>query len=495
MTQIQINTDALNSARNFLTGSVEDGTAIHDTVIKPMALLVHIFQEQAAKTKAYLSVAEAQKLRDTLGEEYDEVIDSILSNWFVERKDGDPPKINVRLFFSSPPEILQFGRDTKICTFEGITFYPQESQTVFSTDFVGHLNPLGGTEKYSIDMALVGGGPAALTRNIYVTTPSFSVASNKFLYGEVRSVLNFGTIKEDTDVFIQRAQKAITTRELITDRAISTVLSDSVDEVEDIYIAGYGAQEQIRDLHTFGGVTVHTGNKSDIYVKTTLERVTVNYLIDDSGLIDLSGRDILRIFKVTDSEGVEQVFSISGSSESKVNSLHNSWFLSVPAMPHWSIVTVELVRAVSLQVADTYLNHPERRVTCYDPLVKEMYPIYMTGDVYIRIVPGAFIGLNEQSILTGVRDTAINYINALGSSDIFRVSSFISHLHEKHSEIDQIETPMSWNYEILNPADLSIVTGTTTSRFNLPSGLSEQVTNNTTQYYTDASLLNVYHNG
>jgi len=500
MTEINLDSSTLQATRNFLIqylrdsgyeGSTEDGTAIHDTVIKPVALLLDLFKQQVGKAKAYLSLAEAEALKDSLGDEYDSVVDSILSNWFVERREGDAPKVKVRLFYSSAPDVVTLSKDAAILTIQGVPFFPMEDKLVFRTDFVAHLNPYGGTEKYSIDVMLAAAKGEVVGSTIASSSLSFSLPSRFFVSGEILSEVSKGTTQEATEAFVARTKKAITTREMITDRAISTVLNDAFDEVTATYVAGYGSPEQLRDIHTFQGVTVHTGNKADIYVKTKVERSVKSLVVQDGGYVDLSGTDTLRVLAVRTEGGGILEYSVVSHVEDKVGSLACTLVLNIPSAEAGGTVLVEVLRSEALILPTEFVAHKDNRVGCYDPLVKEMFPIVWSGDVRVQFNPDSLITNTPEALLLSIEETLAKYINGLGVEDGLIVSTLISHLHTQHPEIKRVNTPLTLHYSIENPTNLAKVEGDTSSAFVLPSGLSRQVTLNTVQFYTDATLINI----
>ena len=500
MTEINLDSSTLQATRNFLIqylrdsgyeGSTEDGTAIHDTVIKPVALLLDLFKQQTAKAKAYLSLAEAEALKDSLGDEYDSVVDSILSNWFVERREGDAPKVKVRLFYSSAPDVVTLSKDAAILTIQGVPFFPMEDKLVFRTDFVAHLNPYGGTEKYSIDVMLAAAKGEVVGSTIASSSLSFSLPSRFFVSGEILSEVSKGTTQEATEAFVARTKKAITTREMITDRAISTVLNDAFDEVTATYVAGYGSPEQLRDIHTFQGVTVHTGNKADIYVKTKVERSVKSLVVQDGGYVDLSGTDTLRVLAVRTEGGGILEYSVVSHVEDKVGSLACTLVLNIPSAEAGGTVLVEVLRSEALILPTEFVAHKDNRVGCYDPLVKEMFPIVWSGEVRVQFYPDSLITNTPEALLLSIEETLAKYINGLGVEDGLIVSTLISHLHTQHPEIKRVNTPLTLHYSIEDPANTALVEGDTSSAFTLPSGLSQQVTHSTVQFYTDATLINI----
>jgi hypothetical protein len=76
------------------------------------------------------------------------------------------------------------------------------------------------------------------------------------------------------------------------------------------------------------------------------------------------------------------------------------------------------------------------------------------------------------------------------------MSTLITEIHTRHTGIvAQVDTPVTLTYSILDPADGALKTGNVSSKFVLPYSLSQQVTDATTQYYSDSSLITVTQTG
>jgi hypothetical protein len=356
---------------------------------------------------------------------------------------------------------------------------------------------LGGIAKYSYTILLTAHTPGTVTSDVLLNPPSFSLNVPNFLNGEILAVASVGTDKEDSEQFIARAQKSITTRELITDRAISTVLGDEIAEVTDTYVAGYGSPEQMRDIHTFSGVTVHTGNKSDIYVKTVLDRVTQRFTVAAGGVVSFTGTGILQVFGVRSENGsVSYAFTEQGHQETLVGSLQDTHNIVITGPAEGDDVLVEALKAPSLLLPTGLVVDADHRVGCYDPLVKEMFPIILSGTIPVVLTTQVLVTGTVESILGRVQDTVVAFIRSLGSNDVFRMSALIAEIHTQHAGIvAQVETPVTLAYSILDPSDGVLKTGSVSSKFVLPYSLSQQVTDATTQYYSDSSLITVTQTG
>ena len=146
---IYVTKEDYEASRNFLIqflrdsgfeGSLEDGTALHDVVIKAFALMYTLFKRQTQKVSAYLSLEQAVQMKDYLGDDYHAAVDSILSNWFVQRKDGTKTTGSVRLWFTRPLEFLHVKEDQVLATIDGVRFRIAEEKGYTEADFAGVMN-------------------------------------------------------------------------------------------------------------------------------------------------------------------------------------------------------------------------------------------------------------------------------------------------------------------------------------------------------------------
>ena len=157
MPQLTITTDSYDNARSFLiqflkdagfNGSTESGTAIHDLVIKPLSLFYTIFSDAVIRAKAYNSIDYATQIKDLLGEEeYSQVVDSIMSNWFVYRKEGIPSRGTIRLFFSRPVDYLEIKQSPPAFSINRIPLETIREYVISPNSFKSVYN----TERYSVE--------------------------------------------------------------------------------------------------------------------------------------------------------------------------------------------------------------------------------------------------------------------------------------------------------------------------------------------------------
>lgn len=284
MTTYSIDSAAVQESADFLiqylrdtgfTGSIENGTALYDQVIVPIGLLFSLFRTELKKTQAYLSLDSAVTLSAELGEDTSDAIDAVLSNWFVSRNSGTAASGVLNLVFSTPQSYLAFTNGTTYFYIDGVPFTVASDVVVTSSDFVPTANTVNNTTEYTLQLNVV----AQEYQSMVVGTAKTVVNTIDNIY--LLRVAPAGTFasgsdQESDDDFIARTEKVINTRELISDRAITTVLLDSIADLKDVFVAGYGHEAQLRDIKEFDNITVHVGNKADIYCSVNLQKAYVD---------------------------------------------------------------------------------------------------------------------------------------------------------------------------------------------------------------------------
>jgi hypothetical protein len=306
-------------------GSLEPGTAIYDVIIKPLALLYVLFDDVTERAKAYSSIAYANKVKDRIGsEEYSKIIDMILSNWFVSRGVGRKTECIVRLYFNKQIEYLEINNNNSSFSINKIKFEIPDNilPVVISPNL---LNEYYNTNRYKIeyyyDLTLES---TVLSKLEPADTQPYyeiisAINSIYYLRAEFLSIVTLGYPQESDEDFIRRTSQVITTREFISQRAIRTVLLDKFSDIKNIYVAGYGDAEQLRDIvQVETGTSLHVGNKADVYISTNLTRYkskVSTYKLGDTEVYSLDvsaiGTTIADIMAVRDYRAVEGTLCIT----------------------------------------------------------------------------------------------------------------------------------------------------------------------------------------
>ena len=296
MANIDISQNKLEEATSYLIqylrdsgfeGSTEAGTAIYDVLIRPNALLYNLISDTITRVKAYNSITAATEARSLIGEsEYNKAIDSILSNWFVTRKSGSKSTCTIRLFFTRVmPYFLIDSDGTSKASINGVNYDVVRQYVLSETNFSSIYNSERNAVEYYTDIDLHSLDNVAATTGTLIVNINSIYLLRGTLIGSIKSGIPF----ESSEDFIKRTQQVITTRELISDNAIYTALAEVFADLREIYIAGFGDTEQLRDIVNFQEIDIHVGNKADIYLNLPLSETLVSCPMNSIGVVNLSG--------------------------------------------------------------------------------------------------------------------------------------------------------------------------------------------------------------
>lgn len=499
--QCVVSLDSLQKAQSYLiqflkdngyTGSLDDGTAIFDVVIKPMSLLLLLFQQDIEKSKAYLSLADAQALKDDLGDEYDTVIDSLLSNFFMTRKSGTSARAVLRLYFSKALDFLSILEGVKVASYSNVGLTATQQYSFYPEDFTVLVGTGNDATMYYVDVEVESETalelPEAVSEALSITG---SVSSIYFLKTELVRIANTGSVIEESDAFIARSEKALTTRELITDRAFFTVLQNEFAAVTSVYTAGYGDPEQVRDIVDFESISVHVGNKVDVFIQSGIGVCTEEFICSDSSLATLQGKAVLQIIDVQDATGTSLSWDVHSYTHEEAASLRDELVLSVPTASEEDVLTIQYLASSALADVSAFVEDAEQRVSCCDTLIKEKFPVVINLDLQVCTSADAFVLNDSATVSDTLKNGVVVYIKNCDPVDGFSLSALISYLHNNYEYIKEVVTPVTATYSLVDPSEFSVTAGTITSKFSVPPNLSDQFTDSTLQFYTTVGNINV----
>lgn len=498
MSDLTIRGTDLSDARNFLLqylrdagyeGSLEDGTALNDLLIRAISVLYTMFQTDVDRAQAYQSLERAESLKGVLGEEYDDVVDSILSNWFVTRKSGTPSRGYLRLTFARPLDFLEFKGGQVLALINGVQFAVAEATTYTASDYIFVANAAQSSQEFYIDVPVtsvggsevliqVGARPVVYLNNIYL------------LRGSVAQDFIQGTDQESSSDFINRTSEAITTRELISYRALYTVLMNEFSELRDLYVAGFGDQEQLRDLTEFQDVIVHVGNKADIYLDSPLFETSTTYEVDLGGGADMlvAPVDIVSVQARTseEAEWEEAEYIVSGDTALWA-STRSRPRVDLSSPDGYTQMRVNYLSTEMLEKVREFIYSYDQRVACYDPLVKSKLPILLAIGINCQFKEGQDTTAGVQA----VKDEALRFVRDTQAGGKLIVSELVSRLHYNVEGLERITLPLVITYKLRDPATKEYTSGVVDDVFYLPEGMSEQVSWKTTQFYCSQDLIDV----
>ena len=263
---------------------LREGTAVRDMIIRPNATLLALI------SKALLLYFTQNTVTGITNETSPVFVDKLMSNWFISRKQGNNSVINVRLFFSKSKNVSIFP-DVYFSTDGLIKFYPEVSQIFVPSN----LTFDSASNQYYIDIDLV----AEKAGSAYdISSGSLLYFTNfdpYFMHGEINFLKSTSVDVESNTDFITRTKSAISTRNLINTPSIVSNLLENFSYISDIIVKGFGDPGMIRDKikvlpESFvDPIWIHNGGCVDIYCNTDLSSSILQFELDDTGKVELSG--------------------------------------------------------------------------------------------------------------------------------------------------------------------------------------------------------------
>lgn len=292
MAEIIITQDDLTAAEDFLVeylsekvpdASFERGSAMRDFVVNAFTYIFAYLKYEVDFSRMRQSLLRIQELTDA--DDISQAADEILSNWFVSRKGGQVARVTARLHFLER-RTYTLDLSTKFWRSSTLAFYLDAlTGPYIITD--DQLYPVydssGERVDYIVDVPL----KAGRTGQGYNIDPGTFIRADFpggmpfFVYAEHLSKSSGGLNVESTEELIDRAQTAITVRNLVNNRSCDTVLQQEFPEILETLTVGMGEPEMVRDRRTeiASHITLHTGGHYDTYLELPLMTV------EDSGVI------------------------------------------------------------------------------------------------------------------------------------------------------------------------------------------------------------------
>jgi hypothetical protein len=277
---------------------LRDGTGLQDLVIRPGATLLAIINKSAQFLFIQNTIAGINDQTPV------EIVDKLLSNWFLTRKIGTQAIINVRLFFARQKEVT-ITTDTFFSPDNVLKYFPLQTTTISN----GNLSFDAFENEYYLDMDLIAQSEGTAYNISSGSLLYFSNFDPFFLHGEINYLRTASTISETNTQFIDRAKTAISTRNLVNNRSIISNLLEKFNLLDGVTPIGFGDAEMLRDqVYAYDpalvpqNVLVHIGGRADIYCRVPLTTGVVQVPTDNTGKAELTGA----IYKIKRS-------SVSGS--------------------------------------------------------------------------------------------------------------------------------------------------------------------------------------
>jgi hypothetical protein len=302
MITVQISDDVITQARAKVKAILQErvpkmdlrkGGPMNDLLLNGVALGLALVEQRISEFATTQSLMNAQQANVDWTTIDPTVIDAILSNWFITRKEGGYSRGLVQVIVSYN-KLYYVPKNFQFVTLGGVSYITETSFTVQypTTATPEESIPLrdydaaNGLYFFTIPVVALNVGLNDISSGTSLTTPA--LFDSKYVSSTAYSNFSGGAAPETTEALIARSKDAITLRNNLSKKAISANLKDQFATITDIGVIGYGDREQLRDLTS--GLNVHLGGKVDIFPRTgTYPSVSIiDRTFDNSGKIVLS---------------------------------------------------------------------------------------------------------------------------------------------------------------------------------------------------------------
>jgi hypothetical protein len=302
MITVQISDDVISQARAKVKAILQErvpnmdlrrGGPMNDLLLNGVALGLALVEQRISEFATTQSLLNAQQAGVDWTTIDPTVIDAILSNWFITRKEGGYSRGLVQVIVSYN-KLYFVPKDFQFTTVDGTAYI---TETAFTVQYPSDTTPAdsiplrdydtaNGLYFFTIPVVALNVGLNDISAGTALSVPI--AFDNKYLSASAYSNFSGGAAPETTEALIARSKDAITLRNNLSKKAISANLKDQFPTITDIGIIGYGDREQLRDLTS--GLNVHLGGKVDIFPRTgTYPTVAIiDRTFDNSGKIVLS---------------------------------------------------------------------------------------------------------------------------------------------------------------------------------------------------------------
>lgn len=278
------------ASENVPDGDFGEGTNLRDLAIRAMAATVMYMQSEGDDIRALSELNQIQQIEDD--DERTEALDAYASNLFLTRGGGARARGFVQVTLSSRVSVtIPVG--TRFLAGTLVFFLDSSAVFFYPESLLNEVVDVTGTTVYTFQVPVIAvsvGEEYSIDSQVFTRWDPFNTEVTR-----VESLNRFsgGQAEETVDEFLLRVEDAITVRNLLTPRAINTVLPEQFPEIQSVQVVEAGDPEMTRDLAPLitPGVNIHTGGAVDVYVFTAVTETTQDFVLgiatsDASGPLD-----------------------------------------------------------------------------------------------------------------------------------------------------------------------------------------------------------------
>lgn len=330
MNELELSADDIQQAETFAQQFLEakfptvdfrQGTGVRDLVIRPNAVMI-------AMLKKYIEIYfQSGNLASVTNNTPAEVVDGILSNFFITRNTGSFATVRARLYFlfqNGVPSNVSLPTSAFFSTDNTRMFFP--STPIFAQPLKDGDTPISGNvylaydsseELWYFDTEL---SSQTATEDFNDLTEGdllyFTLFNPYFVKGKIL-YMSSPAVRQETNLeMVDRSYNAISTRNLINDPSIASRLYDVYNFIKYIKVVGMGDPDMWRDYVQVEGIfdnpatevadkyRIHVGGSVDIYADTPFRTAVVQLTTDATGVVELTG-PIFDVYRSPISGGVK----------------------------------------------------------------------------------------------------------------------------------------------------------------------------------------------
>lgn len=308
--------------RSFLSNlfpnlDLQPARVLHDLLIEPSSIITAYNQANLDRYRRASSLTEIEE-DPTLADDDD--VDRILGNFLVTRREGARASGQVTIVLSSEATVNVPTGAT--FTSDGLVFTSTASFISNSRGDTTNSRPLtelaDGTWAFTIDVEAAESGSAYTLRK--GTQLEWTDPPTMYVTSYAEEDFEDGEDEETNSEMLDRLNLGITAKVMGGRQNVESLVKEVFPAVSDISIIGGGDTEMLRDSHNIFGIK--TGNKADIYVRTSGESVLRTFTMDcqvvsvaDKTLQLSIGRDIYPGFYMVNSIYPTDVNALGSSLE------------------------------------------------------------------------------------------------------------------------------------------------------------------------------------
>lgn len=215
---------------------LREGTGLRDLLIRPNAFFIALVKKGI---ESYLAQNTVQGVDDSSTQE---VVDSLMSNWFATRDQGTYAVINARLYFARQKNVT-IPMGTSFSPDGALQYYPS-STTVLSASALTYD---GSSNEWYVDIDLQASDPGTAYNLGEGSLLYFSTFDPYFLHAEINYLVSESRNGETNTEFLSRVGSSISTRNLVNQPSVVSNLQGEFNYLDKIVVVGAGEPDMMRD--------------------------------------------------------------------------------------------------------------------------------------------------------------------------------------------------------------------------------------------------------